>query len=76
MWHRRGKKLSGLNANLDGGRKEYIIGEESTLINRGKLIAVGNKFKGFPQIVGVFTICMEASWNGVMTFMANMQNTH
>ena len=44
-----GKKLSGLNANLDGGRKEYIIGEESTLINRGKLIAVGNKFKRFPS---------------------------
>ena len=43
-----GKNLSGLNANLDGGMKEYIIGDESTLINRGKLIPVGNKFKRFP----------------------------
>ena len=43
-----GKTLSGLNANLDGGMDEYIIGSESTLINRGKLVPVGNKLKRFP----------------------------
>ena len=43
-----GKTLSGLIANLDGGKKEYIIGFESTLINRGKLVPVGNKLKRFP----------------------------
>ena len=42
-----GNKLSGLNANLDGSTKDYIIGDESTLINRGKLIPVGNKFSRF-----------------------------
>ena len=43
-----GNELSGLNANLDGSTKDYIIGDESTLINRGKLIPVGNKFSRFP----------------------------
>ena len=43
-----GKNLSGLNANLDGGTEEYIIGDVSTLINRKKLIPVGKKFKRFP----------------------------
>jgi formylglycine-generating enzyme required for sulfatase activity len=42
-----GNELSGLNANIDGGTKDYIIGDESTLINRGKLIPVGNKFSRF-----------------------------
>ena len=42
-----GNSLSGLNANLDGGRREYIIGSETTLINRGKLIPVGNQFNRF-----------------------------
>ena len=34
-----GDKLSGMNANLDGGRKEYIIGEENYLINKGQLVS-------------------------------------
>ena len=42
-----GNELSGLNANLDGSTKDYIIGDENTLINRGKLIPVGNKFSRF-----------------------------
>lgn len=46
-----GSTLSGLNANLDGGLKEYIIGSDTTLmtlINRGKLIPVGGSLKRFP----------------------------
>jgi formylglycine-generating enzyme required for sulfatase activity len=36
-----GEKLSGMNANINGGKKEFIIGEESYLIHQKKLIPVG-----------------------------------
>ena len=36
-----GETLSGLNANINGGKKEFIIGEESYLIHQKKLIPVG-----------------------------------
>ncbi len=35
-----GEKLSGMNANINGGKKEFIIGEESYLIHQKKLIPV------------------------------------
>lgn len=44
-----GNTLSGLNANLDGSKEDYIMGDEGTLINRGKLIPVGSKFSRFPS---------------------------
>ena len=44
-----GNTLSGLNANLDGSKEDYIMGDEGTLINRGKLIPVGTKFSRFPS---------------------------
>jgi formylglycine-generating enzyme required for sulfatase activity len=42
-----GESLSGLNANLDGSRRELIIGRDATLINRGNLIPVGAKLTRF-----------------------------
>ncbi|MEK9632987.1 MAG: SUMF1/EgtB/PvdO family nonheme iron enzyme, partial [Opitutae bacterium] len=36
-----GEKLSGMNANINGGKREFIIGEESYLIHQKKLIPVG-----------------------------------
>ncbi|MEC8044556.1 MAG: formylglycine-generating enzyme family protein [Verrucomicrobiota bacterium] len=50
-----GKSLSGLNANLDGGQRNFIIGKDSTLINRGKLIPVGAEFTRFkPNRWGIY----------------------
>jgi len=50
-----GTTLSGLNANLDGGLKEYIIGSDTTLINRGKLIPVTSRFTRFePNKWGIY----------------------
>ena len=34
-----GNTLSGMNANLDGGKKGYIIGKENYLINKGQLVS-------------------------------------
>lgn len=34
-----GNKLSGMNANINGGKKGYIIGNENYLINQGKLVS-------------------------------------
>ncbi len=42
-----GESLSGLNANLDGSRRDLIIGRDATLINRGNLIPVGAKLTRF-----------------------------
>jgi len=50
-----GKSLSGLNANLDGSQRNFIIGKDSTLINRGKLILVGAEFTRFkPNRWGIY----------------------
>ena len=35
-----GDKLSGMNANINGGKKEFIIGYESYLINQKKLVSI------------------------------------
>ena len=42
-----GESLSGINANLDGSRRDLIIGRDLTLINRGNLIPVGAKLTRF-----------------------------
>ena len=50
-----GKSLSGMNANLDGSQRNFIIGKDSTLINRGKLIPVGAEFTRFkPNRWGIY----------------------
>lgn len=49
-----GKTLSGINANLNGGKKEYIIGNESYLINKKQLVSITvsrNKYP--PNIWGI-----------------------
>ena len=43
-----GDKLSGMNANINGGKKEFIIGEESYLIYQKKLIPVRVAKKKYP----------------------------
>lgn len=42
-----GESLSGMNANLDGSRRDLIIGRDLTLINRENLIPVGAKLTRF-----------------------------
>ena len=49
-----GDKLSGMNANLDGGKREYIIGNENYLINKGQLVsATIPRSKYPPNIWGI-----------------------
>ena len=50
-----GESLSGMNANLDGSRRDLIIGRDLTLINRGNLIPVGAKLTRFkPNKWGIY----------------------
>jgi len=35
-----GDKLSGMNANINGGKKEFIIGPENYLLNKERLVSV------------------------------------
>ena len=43
-----GDKLSGMNANINGGKKEFIIGEKTYLINRKGLVSVGVSKTKYP----------------------------
>lgn len=44
-----GDKLSGMNANLDGGKKEYIIGNENYLINKEQLVSTAITRSKYPS---------------------------
>jgi len=49
-----GDTLSGMNANLDGGKKAYIIGKETYLINKEQLVSTAvTRSKYPPNIWGI-----------------------